>query len=70
MHEMQISHRDIKLENVLVGEDGRFKLCDFGSASLTQYNAEMSAGSREQLISELEKVTTPMYRAPELVDKF
>lgn len=70
LHEMQISHRDVKLENVLIGEDGRFKLCDFGSASLLQYNTEMTTHDREELLTAIEQVTTPMYRAPELCDKY
>lgn len=32
MHNLGITHRDIKIENVLL-ENKKFKLCDFGSAS-------------------------------------
>ena len=33
MHTAGIAHRDIKIENVLMGKDKVMKLCDFGSCS-------------------------------------
>jgi hypothetical protein len=35
IHGSGFSHRDIKLENILIGRDGRCKICDFGLATRT-----------------------------------
>lgn len=65
-----VTHRDIKIENFLIGSDGYLKLCDFGSATTDIYepNIEWGAQQRNTLEDELATVTTPMYRAPELLD--
>jgi len=31
IHHKKFVHRDIKIENILFAEDGKFKICDFGS---------------------------------------
>ena len=38
--EPPVSHRDLKLENVLGAADGRYVLCDFGSATTSTLPAE------------------------------
>ncbi|KAL6259571.1 hypothetical protein P5V15_009489 [Pogonomyrmex californicus] len=73
MHSQQpepFVHRDIKLENFLIGRDGLVKLCDFGSASTQQILPDPSwnAQKRATLEDQLAKYTTPMYRAPEIMD--
>ena len=60
-------HRDVKPENVLLSNDGAWKLCDFGSVSV----GEMClATPRERAVAEsdVRKNTTPAYRAPEMWD--
>ncbi|XP_046390419.1 cyclin-G-associated kinase isoform X2 [Ischnura elegans] len=65
-----IIHRDLKIENLLIGADGTIKLCDFGSATLKTFcpDASWSANQRSCLEDEMSRFTTPMYRAPEMVD--
>ena len=65
------AHRDIKIENVLIGNDGNYKLCDFGSCSNKVLDfGVISPSDYGHYQDELEKNTTPMYRPPEIVDPF
>ena len=36
MHEQNIAHCDVKAKNLLVGENGKLKLCDFGLSRRTK----------------------------------
>lgn len=65
LHKRKIAHRDLKIENVLKGNDGKWKICDFGSCTQKQYNERLTQKDREAIAEEIEKVTTPIYRAPE-----
>lgn len=60
-----LAHRDVKAENVLLHPEGRWVLCDFGSASKHHGVLETTLEiSREE--ERVRKQTTPAYRAPEV----
>jgi serine/threonine protein kinase len=40
MHDLGIIHQDLKVENILLSEEGAAKLCDFGSCSFEKINLE------------------------------
>ena len=49
-------HRDIKLDNVLMDQEGKVQICDFGVSRLI---------NKDELIEE--QCGTPAYLAPEII---
>jgi len=64
-----IAHRDLKVENVLVGKSGALYLIDFGSASIVTYDTE-KPHIRNIAENDINRNTTLLYRAPEMVDLY
>ncbi|XP_027023979.2 cyclin-G-associated kinase isoform X3 [Tachysurus fulvidraco] len=74
MHKQKppIIHRDLKIENLLISQQGTIKLCDFGSATtVTHYpDYSWSAHKRSMVEDEITRNTTPAYRTPEMIDLY
>lgn len=63
-----IVHRDLKPENFLI-KGGAYKLCDFGSAVFGHVDLKTTK-ARQDEEEVIEKTTTQMFRAPEMVDLY
>ena len=66
-----MTHRDIKPENFLLSRDGRWKLCDFGSATWESpfvFTKDMSSTTLAVQEERIHATSTPQYRAPEMCD--
>ncbi|XP_063150948.1 cyclin-G-associated kinase isoform X2 [Candoia aspera] len=74
MHKQKppIIHRDLKVENMLMSNQGTIKLCDFGSATVVAHYPDYSwsAQRRATVEDEVTRNTTPMYRTPEIIDLY
>jgi serine/threonine protein kinase len=63
-----IVHRDLKPVNFLV-KNGAYKLCDFGSAVFGHVELKTQK-ARQEAEEVIQKTTTQMFRAPEMVDLY
>ncbi|EPY20964.1 fused, partial [Strigomonas culicis] len=59
LHSNRIIHRDMKPQNILIGQNGAVKLADFGFARSMSYNTMVLTSIKG----------TPLYMAPELVQE-
>ncbi|ACY19122.1 serine/threonine protein kinase [Haliangium ochraceum DSM 14365] len=75
-HDAGMVHRDVKLANIIIGDDGRVRILDFGLAFVaaqplesppTPPNPELSS-SADPLTAHGATVGTPGYMAPEQID--
>uniref|UniRef100_A0A8C6KVB6 BMP2 inducible kinase n=1 Tax=Nothobranchius furzeri TaxID=105023 RepID=A0A8C6KVB6_NOTFU len=63
-----IIHRDLKVENILLNDQGHYVLCDFGSATNKVLMPHKDGVTTVE--DEIKKYTTLSYRAPEMINLY
>eukprot|EP00831_Metopus_contortus_P021793 TRINITY_DN19812_c0_g1_i3.p1 TRINITY_DN19812_c0_g1~~TRINITY_DN19812_c0_g1_i3.p1 ORF type:complete len:275 (+),score=40.84 TRINITY_DN19812_c0_g1_i3:493-1317(+) len=55
LHKHELMHRDIKPENILIGANGKAKLCDFGCSAQSDREHKTFCGTVEYMAPEIKK---------------
>ncbi|CAG9323180.1 unnamed protein product [Blepharisma stoltei] len=66
IHSKDIVHMDLRPENILIGNDGNVKVCDFGSA----IKEELYGLDQEAMHLWIQDHTHPTFRPPELLNVY
>lgn len=69
LREPPIIHRDVRLANIMLGEDGNYKLGSFSTYSKIVYD-KIDEDEIPKIKSEIKNSTSPLYRAPEQLDLY
>lgn len=64
IHRKSVVHRDLRPDNILLGNDFRLKLADFGSSAFIE---ELQTMSKARLTTDTYRYSFPHYQAPEQI---